>query len=33
MQRYKCKACGYNFTVDKLGKVKPPEIQQMALQL
>jgi insertion element IS1 protein InsB len=32
-QRYECKACGYNFTVSKLGKSKPPEVRRMALQL
>jgi transposase-like protein len=32
-QRYRCKVCKYSFTVSKLGKVKPPEIQRMALQL
>jgi transposase len=32
-QRYEYKACGYNFTVSKLGKSKPPEVRRMALQL
>jgi transposase-like protein len=32
-QRYECKACGYNFTLSKLGKSKPPEVRRMALQL
>ncbi len=31
-QRYRCRVCGYNFTVAKLAKVKPPEIQREALQ-
>ncbi len=32
-QRYRCRVCGYNFSVAKLGKVKPPEVQRKALQL
>ena len=31
-QRYECKACGYNFTVSKLGKSKLPQVRRMALQ-
>ncbi len=31
-QRYECKACGYNFTVSKLGKSKPPEVIDLALE-
>jgi transposase-like protein len=29
-QRYECKACGYNFTVSKLGKSKPPQVRTIA---
>ena len=29
-QRYECKACGYNFTVSKLGKSKPSEVRTIA---
>ncbi len=32
-QRYLCQKCGYNFSVPKLGKAKPPEVQRQALHL
>jgi len=32
-QRYRCQICGYNFSVPKLGKAKPIEMQRQALYL
>ncbi len=30
-QRYKCKNCGYNYTVKRKSDVKPKEIRRLAL--
>jgi transposase-like protein len=32
-QRYKCKACGYNFTVDHKGRGKPESQKRQALHM
>jgi transposase-like protein len=32
-QRYKCKSCGYYYTVVKKSDVKPEEVRRMALEL
>jgi len=33
VQRYKCKNCGYHYTVERRSNEKPPEIKNKALDL
>jgi transposase-like protein len=33
LQRYKCKNCGYNYTVERKSDVKPEKIRRLALHL
>ena len=33
IQRYKCKSCGYNFTVEKKSNAYPLSVKKKALQL
>lgn len=32
-QRYKCKECGFNYTVERKSDVKSPEVRKLALDL
>jgi transposase-like protein len=32
-QRYKCKLCGYYYTVESKSDVKPPDVRRMALEM
>ena len=32
-QRYKCKVCGYNYSVERKSDVKPPEMRKLALEM
>ena len=33
LQRYKCKACGFYYTVEKKSDVKSVEVRRMALEM
>lgn len=33
LQRYKCKDCGYHYTVERKSDIKPPETKRLALAM